>query len=268
MKKRILSLAMALCLLFTCATALSSCKKDGEVSLSRKTVDVDVSEYNILYADAANGKKVTSTYQEAMRVFAEKISNVAGKNISSFSESKSRSKASDPEILIGLTSRAESQAALESIKGDGFTVQVIGNKIVLIGTTSLLTLAAVEFFENTYLQADANKTLTLHEKAMRANLEMITLADSEQGYYSFVYGADYDPALAVDKSYDTTPSGTTTATRYAYTLIEESITYIKEKVSTKNGKSFTMHSDASEALQSEFAFGLTSRPIKIGRAHV
>ena len=66
MKKRILALATALCLLFSCVSVLSSCKKDGEVSLSRKTVDVDVSEYNILYADVINGctvfAKVNGSY--------------------------------------------------------------------------------------------------------------------------------------------------------------------------------------------------------------
>lgn len=260
MKTRILGFVLVICLLLSSAAVFSACKQEGEMKLSRKTAELDVSGYSIVYADTVNGKEVTPTFHESIRAFADKVSVAAGKSMSAFSENKSRSKASDPEILIGQTSRPETKTALESITGNGFTVQVIENKIVLVGTSNLLTLAAVEYFENNYLKDGVKGALTLHEEATRSNLATVTLADSETGYYSFVYGADYDPTLPVDSSYDTTPSGTTTITRYAYRLIEESVEYIVGKTALKNGKSFALKNDASDAGGNEIAFGLTSRP--------
>ena len=260
MKKRIISLAMALCLLLSGIAVLSSCKKEEGIKLSRKTAELEVKDYTIVYPDETNGNQVTTMFQDYMRAFAEKVSNAVGENLRAFSENKTRSKASDPEILVGLTSRVESQEALKSIKGNGYTIQVINNKIVLVGSTNLLTLAAVEYFENNYLEEDMQGKLTLHEKATLSGIEMITMADTTDGYYSFVYGADYDPDDPVS-SYDTTASGVTTMTRYAYNIVEESAAQVTQKMGWKNAKPLPFKSDAAKEDGYEIAVGLTNRPI-------
>ena len=138
------------------------------------------------------------------------------------------------------------------------------NKVVLVGTTNLLTLAAVEYFENNFLKANDDGTLTLHEEATCSNVEMITVADSEKGYYSFIYGADYDKSLPTDSSYDTTPSGTTTLTRYAYTMIQESVDHIAKQISLKNSRTLSVKTDqriASSEQKNVIAVGMTNHSI-------
>ena len=80
MKKRMISLVMVLCILLTAATALSSCKKQSGISLSRKTVELDVSEYSIVYPDQVNGRDVTTTFKESVRVFSQKLSKADRKS--------------------------------------------------------------------------------------------------------------------------------------------------------------------------------------------
>lgn len=261
---KILSLILALCLVASLLTVFSACGEEEDVSLSRKTVSLDLSEYSIIYPDSVNGKAVTTTFQKTVTAFAENISAAIGKNVRSFSESKYRGNDKNLEILVGHTSRAESQTALSAIEGDGYTIQVINNKVVLVGTTNLLTLAAVEYFENNFLKANGGGTLTLHEEATCANMETVIVADSEKGYYSFIYGADYDKSLPTDSSYDTTPSGTTTLTRYAYTMIQESVDHIAKQISLKNSRTLSVKTDqslASSEQKNVIAVGMTNYPI-------
>ncbi len=50
MKRRVICLLLAVCMLAAGAVLFSSCtKEDGEVVLSKKTVEVDLSEYTLIY---------------------------------------------------------------------------------------------------------------------------------------------------------------------------------------------------------------------------
>ena len=57
------------------------------------------------------------------------------------------------EVLIGRVDRPESKQALEELGGVGYTIRVIGNKLVILGVTEQLTLEAAEYFASTILAA-------------------------------------------------------------------------------------------------------------------
>ena len=67
------------------------------------------------------------------------------------------------EILLGLTNRPESKAVLEELNGAfSFSIQVRGNKIVILGATAELTIKAMDFLTEQYLpRSTGDKTLTV-----------------------------------------------------------------------------------------------------------
>lgn len=192
-KTRILSLILAVLMLCGTASFFTSCAQKGEVKLSRKTVEVDLTEYTLVFADSESDKSISTTFKTVMGEFAATLGEATGVSYLANQESRTRSAASDPEILIGKTTRAESQEALDSIKGHGYTIQVINNKVVIVGTTNLLTLKAVQYFEENFLKAETvSPKLTLNVSAKCNKVEMITVADKENFYFSTVHSNTLD----------------------------------------------------------------------------
>ncbi len=190
--KKILSLLLALSMLLGCALLFTACsEKDGYVTLNKKLVEVDVTDYGVVYGDSMSDEAYTVTFTQAMADFATALSAKTGENYWARTEDRATTDKGDKEILIGLTSREESKKAHSAIKGDGFLIQVTENKIVIVGSSNLLTLMAVQYFQEKYLVAEGEEStvLSVHKKAAANNLEMALLADSEKGYYSFVHQA-------------------------------------------------------------------------------
>ncbi len=192
-KTRILSLVLAVIMLCGTASLFTSCAKKGDVKLSRKTLTVDLTEYTVVFADSESDKSISTTFKNVMGEFAANLGAATGVSYLANQESRTRSTASDPEILIGKTTREESVKALKSIKGHGYTIQVIGNKIVIVGTTNLLTLQAVQYFEENYLNVETvSPKITMNTSAKRQKVEMLTIADKENYYFSTVYSNELD----------------------------------------------------------------------------
>jgi len=260
MNCKILSLILAVCLLFATLVLFASCSEGGEVSLSGKKVDVDLTEYSLVYPDTKKEGAYSRTFQGAMSDLASAINTATGLNLRAFSESKTRSNAASPEILVGLTSRAESVEAHASIEGNGYTVQVINNKIVIVGTTPLLTLQAVSYFKENYLTGNgSSKTVTVHEEVMAEKMEMVTLADSAGIYYSLVY----DDMLDTDgtSEYDAgSAPGSMTFNDYAFDATEAIGEKMLKQFSLKK-KALTVMDDSAAIGEKELVVGITQRPV-------
>ncbi len=222
-KTRILSLVLAVIMLCSTASLFTSCARKGEMKLSRKTVEVDLTEYTVVFADSERDNSISTTFKTVMGEFAEKLGAATGISYLANQENRTRSTTADPEILIGKTTREESAKALKSIKGHGYTIQVINNKVVIVGTTNLLTLQAVQYFEENYLNGNTvSPKLTLHASAKCQRVEMLTVADKESFYFSTVHSA----ALDIDPSKDGAPEdyyGTVAGTGrdYPYDLMQD-----------------------------------------------
>ncbi len=263
MKRKIICLLLAVCMLATGMVIFSSCtQQDGEVTVSKKSVEVDLSEYALVYPDKTKEGTYSQTFQGNMDEFALAINSATGLKLRALAEKKTKSDPDSPEILVGLTTREESQKAYDSIKDHGYTIKVIGNKIVIVGTTPLLTLKAVSYFKENYLTGDGRSAIiNVNKEATAEQVEMITLADSQKGYYTFIYGADYDKDALTDVSYDTTPDGTTTMTRFVYDMLRTSVEQIAQAVSLKSSKTLPLKTDAEALADHEVAVGMTNRPV-------
>ena len=197
--KRILSLTLALVLLLGCVSIFSACKKtDGIVTIKGKEVEVDVSEYEVVYGRPINTSEFTTTYTNRIYDFADRLSAYVGDKYTAYAIDRTRSTADSPEILIGDTGRAQSDKVKSGIKGDGFAIAVVDNKIVITGTTNLLTLMALEYFCQNYLPTgeEQGKVLAVHKSAKADAVEQITLGISTRAS-----DGNLDEAVAKDYVY-------------------------------------------------------------------
>ncbi len=170
MKKRILSLFLALVLLFSTVALLASCKKKEEASAV-----VDFSEYTtIVYNQNASDSMVAELHS-----FAAALKALTGKDYKLVEEnSKGEVDTDDKEILVGATKRVESEAALEKISGVGYGYTKIDNKIVIAGSSNLLAREALALFTENYLGSGAETSDVTIEEKIVSDVDMLRVTSS------------------------------------------------------------------------------------------
>ena len=173
-------------LLGTLALLCSCGAKDGEVKLGGGT-ELDLSGYAVVYAESA---QKTATFKSAVTDLTQRVIALTGTRISATQDARATEQ--EKEILIGDTSRAETQKALKRIKGDGFIIEVTGDKIVIAGTAPLYTLKALDYFVANYLDTAGSSRITLHKRALATNCVSICIADEDEAYYTFLLDKDLD----------------------------------------------------------------------------
>ncbi len=187
MKKRILALLLCVSMLATFAVTLSSCKKKytGEPTVSKKVVDIDLTDYKVVFSDS-----LSSVAKDKARAIPNVVKELSGASVRIGKASDETEK----EILIGQVDREAVTKALKGFKGDGFTIRVIDDKIVIVGTTNLFTYVALQYFYEHYMTESAVKgtTMKVNQKVLLQNVPVITLAADNACQYEFVYGAEID----------------------------------------------------------------------------
>ena len=256
-KTRILCLVLALLMCVGMASVFSSCAKGGEVKLSKKTIDIDLTEYTVVYTENKENKDGTS-YRDAVIDFGNKIQAATGLKLIPVTQNRADDSRYGKEILIGLTDRDESIAAYEKIKGYGFTIEVTENKIVIVGTTRLLTLTALQFFASNYLTAETpNTTITVNKTAKAKKMEMITLAAPDTLDIPIVYDSDIDDDPSVEY-------GSTEGARegFGYDYVYERAAKAREyllKAVGMNGAYYALKKDTEAAAGNEVLMGIVNR---------
>ncbi|MBE6595307.1 MAG: hypothetical protein E7644_05860 [Ruminococcaceae bacterium] len=167
--KRTLSLLLCLCLLAGALVCLTSCKK---------ATALDLTGYQLVY---------DSSYQKSFASWADHY----GKILSAFAGSTVKAGASlaetEAEVLLGHTNRPETVTMLAKIEGEGYAYGVINGKLVIVGTTNLMTAAAAEAFRAEHLEGKTGPGLTVKETVV-SNAPTVEIS----GSYSVVYNADWD----------------------------------------------------------------------------
>lgn len=266
-KVRILSLALALLMLVGLASIFTGCKKtDGIVTLKGGEKKVDITGYTLVYGNPIETSEFSATYNNKINAFADRISAYTGEKYPAFAVTRTRSTAADPEILIGLTPRTESQEALASISGEGFVITLTENKIVIAGTTNLLTLMALEYFTENYLALpDAPTTeLSVPKSAKANNVEQLTIASSargEEGNLDEAVENDYvyihsDDLGKLAPAYAGTSSGNANGTYKEYEQnATEELSAMMQQITGVAAKYFKVKSDT----------GASAKEIQVGR---
>ena len=179
-------------MLLSVAVLFSSCsgKEKWEPKVSKKVVDVDLTEYTVVYDTALSSGCVNET-----NAMVTKLIELSGVRFRADKDTESEEvETADSEILIGETYRTETAKAMKGIKGEGWTIRVFDNKIVIVGTTPFLTRVALAYFSRNYVTKDAikDKVISINQKVSASKMGMTELAEDGAGKYTVVYGTQVD----------------------------------------------------------------------------
>lgn len=160
----------------------------AQCEVAKATVRVDLSQYTVVRAADLYARSTPRIER-----FARCLGEAASCELAVCEVTAEEEKAPQRyEILIGNTGRAESIAAKAEIKGAGYLIKVVGDKLVIVGTTNYLVLLALDHLLTHYLDGVEGSLLTLPERISCGNLKMLSLADDELCNYVAVYDAELD----------------------------------------------------------------------------
>ena len=230
--KRILSIVLCLCMLLATVALFASCKKDDELEIG-EDITLDLNDYAVVC-----GAELTAMARDEAYVAANTLRSLSGVSTMRAWEDKEDSPidTEDKEILVGDVNRTQVADAKSKIKNHGWIIAAYENKLVIVGTTPLLTRIALQYFNEHYVNGDAVKegTLTVSREVLASDVAMVKLAENKNSKYALVYG-DYvdddenapnnyktvegEKVPYYDYSVDADPNGgPTTDTTYKYCL--------------------------------------------------
>ena len=233
--KKIISLLLCLCTVLSVVAIFSSCKKEEGPQVDGETATIDLSGYTVICSDELTNMGRDDTY-----VMANTLRSMTG--ISSMRAWEDKEDApvdtEDLEILVGETNRTQSVNAKKEIKNHGWIISVDGCKIVILGTTPLLTQIAVQYFRENYMTETAvqGTSITLNRKVLNSDVKMVELARDGVSNYAIVYDDGVDDfnnranGATYDYASDENPNGGPDVDA-VFTYCEE----IKELLATTTG---------------------------------
>ena len=259
--KRIICIVLTLVMVLSTVTLLASCSKseDGEIVVSKKTVEVDLADYTIVYsAELTNsGKQQAIELANQLKALTNVTFRPQGDDADEVMETE------DLEILIGQTARKETEKALKETGALGWTVRAFDNKIVIVGTTPFLTRVALAYFVQNYVKSEAVKgsVMTLNQKVVVSDMETIALAADSVGQYHVVYSHLVDDTVnTVHYASDANPTKGGNATDYIYDLCVQTRDMLAEKSGAK-ASTFPYVEDTTEATGKEVMIGNMDREL-------
>ena len=187
-------LALFLCLLMVVG-ALASCKPTttpAETEPPVNNVDINIGEYAMIRPEQVSTALLASVIQ--LRKDMESAAGVAAKLESDWLKAGVEPDDNALEILIGNTNRPQTSEALAKTGEAGFVIELIGNKLVLVGANDTLTVAAVDYFTKTYIPTISGGKLSLPENFCYLSEQYNVLSVIENGKSDFkiVYSDNLD----------------------------------------------------------------------------
>lgn len=241
--KKILCVFLSILMCASFLTVFASCGK--------KTKDIDLAQCQIVTADGISG--LASREINNLR---KVISDKTGAALKFNSESKATEGETTYEILVGKTSRPETEKALKALKGnEGYTIQVIKNKVVIVGTNDALTYLALQTFEEKYLSGETvSATLSLESKFVKTDCVLLTLLAGGKSDYTVIYSQKWD---TIQDSNDVVPvEDKLDVVDYQYKQIGN---FMLNFCKSAEIKKIDNQSDRKQALEKEIIIGSTNR---------
>lgn len=255
--KKVFSIFLCLAMLLSTVALLASCQKsDGTPKVSAKVIEVDLTEYAVVYASDLSSEVKNHTNDAASALSA--VTTIPFRPIQD--EETAAVATETKEILIGRTNREETVKALNAVGEVGWTIRVFENKIVIAGTTGFLTRIALAYFVEHYATADAVKgaVVSVNEKVVVKNLETISLTTGEGDALTGAYSVVYDDRLdaKVGSDFGAEPAGSTVD--YPVDVSTDVRSDLANLVSLRP-TSFPVKTDADEASELEILIGNQDR---------
>lgn len=147
MLKKKIAFLCALVMLLLCFVSCNNQKKpdeNGEILVS------DLANYTIIYS-----KNCDTGIAKKANVLATKLNALYGVTVKTGTDDKHE--ASEKEILIGYTNRAESIEFLSDMRSKDFGYAMVGGKLCIGGATDESTIKAIDTFTSTVLAQTGEK---------------------------------------------------------------------------------------------------------------
>ncbi len=227
--------------------ATKTLNKEEYVRTSGTESELSLSGYRFVYPAGAS-----ASFVARVKLAAAKLAALTGQSVSTVSDSSTA--ATTKEILVGNVNRAQASAALADVSGYGYTVQLSASKIVIAGTTDLIALMGLEYFEQTYLSGSTR--IKMPQKAISDRYRPVTLVTSNGTVpYSLVYSKDLDTSTSTSDpdTYYGVVSGS--GMDYAYDATLD----IRDALYSFSGITATLRKDNSTVSTKEILVGMPNR---------
>ena len=261
-KTRSLSVFLAVLMLLGSIATFASCGvEDGVIEVSDQMLTLDLSAFSVYYGEELAKDDVICDMADEV---AALVSQGVGKNAKAYAFSKVEDEQGGLEILIGQTTREESVDALDSIKGDGFSICVSESKVVILGTTKLLTVQALQYFLNNYLRtAESVQKIKLPEEICANKVQSVLLANDEKCDVTFVYSAELNDSSTYNGGAIGVSNEDMDNRDYPFAVVEKLLEEISENVKLGKKRDSFMQKDSAPAAEKEFMVGIVERdPVK------
>ena len=241
--KKLLSLLLCLCLVVGALLCLASCKKSVD--------PIDLTDYKLVYESSY--KNILSTWAKGV---GTTLSDYTGLKISSGGDASGAK--TEKEILLGVTNRPESTELLSKIEGEGYAYGVVNGKLVLVGTSNLMTVMAVKTFYDNCLTGEGGTSVTVEETIV-SNAPTVEIT----GSYSVIYNQDWDASANTGSG--RLPSSDFNTDEKEFTnrdhgvIMAEHVRNILKGSVNVTSTSLQMTSDKKDATKREVLVGLVNR---------
>lgn len=156
-----------------------------EPDLMGPTVTIDMSQYKIIYDDRAS-----DLVKESASSYAEKIATPLGIDVAIDVDNEWNTP-QDKELLIGLSNRDQSQAALNKTDGKfTYNISIIGDKICVAAPTAELIDKALDYlYEKFISKSTGDGTFRLPENMdyTPAELDYVTVIEQGNCLFNVIY---------------------------------------------------------------------------------
>ncbi len=271
--KKLLLLVSIFLIASTLTFCFTSCSKDNK---SESEVGFDISGYEIVYPSMAGDDLISAA--TALRNRIEKCANLKLNIKEDFVAADEE--VSGKEIIVGESDRAETvalKAKLDTLGSESaFAIEVIGNKIVVLGMSEDITIHAIKYFVNNFVDLSQKEgTIALdksYNKAHMADENMIIIPEELVG---FVMSEQY---LVFEPEHGTTSQSTNqypTATYLQYqkneadngtmlATLNSGESFYRIFRSTDDGKNWEQITEVYETNPDNYGAGV-SQPLQAGR---
>lgn len=176
--KRYIRVFACVLALVTVICLLPACKKDSGLALIRK----GETAYTIVY----------SSKNQASKTLAESVqSELKTKTGVEFPLADDRTDPAEQEIVVGITNRETGKSVQRRLRTGDYTVERVGNTLVLLGWTDTATQKACRYFTDSLVDENGNVEGDgqLYLNAGRYAVTSLTLFDRPVTDYTLVYPA-------------------------------------------------------------------------------
>lgn len=240
--KRVVSIILTLAMLLLALGGFGACARDVQ--------KVELKGFSVLYP---KNTLVSDTFIEQVNQFAARIEAVTGEPVEVISESN-EAELGEKVILIGETTREESQNAKTSIEGNGFVWRASKEQIVIVGNTPVMTMYAMQCFAEEYLGETTSKKIKIAKNYEQFDLPVFEVVSEGESKVSFVY----ESSLDTEEGNKWAEPDSVCNYDYPYQAFLDCIAKL-EKLTGVNQKKFVKKADTAPSTDGEILIGMPDR---------